>query len=154
MRWYLWPPVYTHIRVLYEAQRFILIFERYYQVFCFEYFIYIFAYYLIRMYMHDYFFLRLYVRIFSDRLEFCCERFRVNFSRLTVIFNWSKYICILYINHSFKYLTMFIPLNYDEARWKNQFGNFTGIIANCYLLHLPYFVRSVDIFLSTIENKK
>lgn len=152
MRWYLWPPVYTHIRVLYEAQRFILIFERYYRCFALN---------ILYIYLHItwyvctcmmYFFLRLYVRIFSDRLEFCCERFRVNFSRLTVIFNWSKYICILYINHSFKYLTMFIPLNYDEARWKNQFGNFTGIIANCYLLHLPYFVRSVDIFF--IDDRK
>lgn len=107
--------MYTHIRVLYEAQRFILIFEYYYECFTLD-ILYISAYYLIRIYIHDASFLRCssahiavltlhLCRNFPDRLEFCREWFRVNFSRLTVIFNWSKYICILHINHSFKYLT-------------------------------------------------
>lgn len=109
--------MYTHIRVLYEAQRFILIFDYYYECFTLN-ILYVSAYYLIRMYIHDAFFssvicavlhiavLTLHLcRNLPDRLEFCREWFRVNFSRLTVISNWSKYIYILHINHSFKYLT-------------------------------------------------
>lgn len=99
-----------------------------------------------------FFSLRLYVRIFSDLLQFCREWFSLNFSRLTLVFNWSKYIYILYINRNCKHLITFVPLNYDGTQRKNQFGNFTEIIANYYSLHLPYFVRSVDIFYRRYKN--
>lgn len=115
------------------------------RVFYFEYFMYICILSDTHVHTRCIFFLRLCVRNFPDRLEFCREWFGVNFSRLTVVFNWSKYIYILHINHSFKYLT-------TKHEGKNQFGNFREVIADYYLLHSPYLVRSVGIFLSTTRK--